>query len=124
MLAPDEERARRAEMVHAWQRHYNMEPRADSRLTELYAQGEAGAMSAHEVARELVATDYVYRATLYGEVIEEFMRRVAHRLRAAHPGLSWAATWTIVRAYAPVALRLMCVRSAGVAIPARMPDAA
>lgn len=116
--------AERRAQVHAWQRHYNMEPRDDSRLTELYAAGETGAMTAHEVARELVATDYVYRATLYGEVIEAFMRRVAERLRAAHPGLSWAGTWTVVRAYAPIALRLMCVRSAGVAIPARMPDAA
>ena len=27
------------EAVHAWQRHYGMEPRSDSKLTQLYASG-------------------------------------------------------------------------------------
>ena len=112
-----DERAHRIAELHAWQRHYNMEPRADSKLTELFADGHLGAMRVDEVARELVATDFLYKHTLYGDVIEDFMRRVAERLRAEHPGLSWARTWEVVRIYAPIALKLMCVSSAGVRIP-------
>lgn len=113
-------RAQRIAEVHAWQRHYNMEPRDDSKLTQLYADGVA-CMGPDEVARELMATDFVYKQTLYGELIEDFMRGVAHRLREFYPGLSWSATWTITRAYAPTALKLMCVSSTGTRIPDRMP---
>lgn len=106
----------RADEVRAWQLRYGMTPRQDSKLTDLYARGELP-LAADEVARELVATDYVFQNTLYGDVIEDFMREVAQRLRACHPGLSWNATWKIVRAYAPNALKLMCVSSAGIRIP-------
>lgn len=114
-----EERARRVEAVHAWQRYYNMEPRTDSKLTEMFADGQVY-MTAAEVARELMATDYIYKHTLYGEVIEVFLRGVADELRARHPGLSWTATWDIVRFYGPVALKLMLLSAAGT----RIPDAA
>ena len=103
--------------VHTWQRHYGMEPRNDSRLTQQYAVGALGATTASEVARELVATDYIYKATLYGEVIEGFMRHVANDLRAKYPDLSWGACWEIVRFYGPIALKLICVESAGICIP-------
>lgn len=105
--------------VHAWQRYYNMEPRNDSRLTKLYANGEIS-MSAAEVARELLATDFIYSNTLYGEVIEEFMRAVAKRIRAEYR-LSWSSTWKIVSFYGPIALKLMCLGSAGVRVPECMP---
>ena len=110
----------RVAMVHAWQRHLGMEPRADSKLTQLFAQG-AVPLHPAEVARELLATDYIYKRTLYGEVIEDFLRGVAHALRAKYPTLSWPATWTIVRFYGPIALKLMCVSATGERIPDRMP---
>lgn len=109
----------RVALVHAWQRHYNMVPRADSRLTDLFARGLVR-MNADEVARELIATDFVFQHTLYGEVIEEFLRRVADTLRERHR-LSWTATWDIARFYGPIALKLMCVSSSGVTIPDRLP---
>ena len=116
-----DEAERRRREVHGWQRHYNMVPRHDSHLTELYVRGECD-WSAEVVARELVATDFVYRASLYGETIEEFMRGVALRLKKAH-NLTWSQTWPIVRFYAPMALKLICVDACGIAIPHRMPDA-
>lgn len=116
----DDERARRVEMVHAWQRHYHMEPRADSQLTRLFADGELG-MTADQVARELVCTDFLYKRTLYGDLLEDFMRAVARRLRD-ETQLSWTATWQIVRFYAPPALKLMCLSSSGLYLPEHLPD--
>lgn len=110
--------------VQAWQRHYNMEPRGDSKLTSLYADGQLGDVAADVVARELLCTDYLYKHTLYGELQEEFLRGVAAELRRRHKGLSWSATWEIVRYYGPIALKLMCVSSAGERIPDRMPGGA
>lgn len=105
--------------VHEWQRFYNMEPRTDSRLTERYARGEFEADPA-AVARELMATDFVYRTTLYGEIIEEYMRAVADRLRDAY-GLSWTATWQVVQFYAPIALKLLMLLHTGQSIPPALP---
>ena len=105
--------------VHRLQTMLNMQPRSDSVLTERYARGETH-LSAEEVARELMATDFLYTHTLYGELLEEFMREVAERVRAIHHPLSWTATWNIVRAYAPDALKLMLVSSSGVRIPERL----
>ena len=104
--------------VHFHQRLLNMEPRDDSTLTEMYARGELF-MTSQEVARELMATDFIYKNTLYGEIIEEFMREVATNLREMH-NLSWGATWTIVRAYAPTALKLMMLSASGMKIPERL----
>lgn len=116
-MEPSAADARREE-VHRWQQYYNMRPRDDSRLTELYATGQC-TWSAHEVARELVATHFVFTETFYGELIEEFMRRVASCLRETY-SLSWNATWDIVRAYAPIALKLLSVQSMGVRIPVKL----
>ena len=115
----DETAEARAEAVRAWQRYYGMEPRDDSRLTTMYALGEVdGAPDA--VARELVATDFIYQHTPYGELIEDFLRAVAARLRAEH-ALSWKATWQVVRFYGPIALRLMCLDRCGLRIPDHSP---
>lgn len=78
-------------------------------------------MTSQEVARELMATDFIYKNTLYGEVIEDFMREVAMNLREMH-NISWTATWTIVRAYAPMALKLMMLSSSSLTIPERLQD--
>ena len=63
-----------------------------------------------------MATHYIFSTTLYGEVLPEFMRLVAARLREQY-GLNWTATWTIVRAYAPTALKLMMLSGVGARIP-------
>ena len=82
-----DERESRIALVHAWQRHYGMEPRDDSKLTELFADGALGmGAQADVVARELVVTDHIYKTTLYGEVIEEFLRRVADRSAGGRRG--------------------------------------
>ena len=113
-------REARLDVLHQWQRYYNMKPRSDSRLTELYASGMVR-LPPDEVARELLAVDFIYRATLYGSLIEEFMRHVADRLRKKY-SLSWKATWDIVRFYGPTALKLMCLSSSYLHVPDRMPD--
>lgn len=111
----------RREEVWTAQRRLGMVPRSDSRLTELFAQGELPPfMTADVVARELMCTDFVYKETLYGELIEEYMRCVAKHLRDTYQ-LSWSATWNVTRFYAPIALKLMCVSSSGIRIPERMP---
>lgn len=109
----------RLHVLQAWQRHYGMEPREDSKLTRLYCGGEIDAPP-DQIARELMATDFIYKHTLYGELIEEFMRRVAAKLREQH-GLSWKGTWEITRFYAPVALKLICLIQSCQCIPERMP---
>ena len=65
------------------------------------------------------AVDFVYKHTLYGEVIEEFMRRVAARVRALH-GTSWTATGgePLLRAHRPPPARL---GRAGLAVPQARP---
>lgn len=103
--------------VYDEQLRLNMIPRDDSRLTELYVNGNLPEyMTAKVVARELMCTDFIYKNTLYGEVIEEYMRIIANLLREAY-NLSWQATWNITRFYAPIALKLMCVRSSCIRVP-------
>ena len=117
-----DEREMSREDVRRAQRRLNMTPREDSRLTELYVQGALPSyMTADVVARELMCTDYIYKHSLYGELIEEYMRLVADKLRSTY-NLSWNATWDVTRFYAPMALKLMCVSSSGIHIPDAMPD--
>ena len=107
--------------VRAAQRCLNMPPRTDSRLTELYARGELPEhMTAEVVARELMCTDFIYRQTLYGELIEDYMRHVARLLHERYH-ISWSSTWEVTRLYAPIALKLMCVSASGLRIPATLP---
>jgi hypothetical protein len=109
----------RKNAVVSWQRHYGMHPRSDSTLTVRYARGEFGDLHPSLVARELVATEYIYKTTLYGEVLEEFMRRVAERLRTLYH-LSWTATWKIVQFYGPIACKLINLLMTGGRIPDRL----
>ena len=110
--------ARRVEL-HAWQRFYNMEPRSDSLLTERYLEG-ALEWSAAEVARELASTHFLHTYTCYGAVIEDFMRGMANRVRSRH-GLSWTATWRLVRFYGPFALKILALLRASTRIPRALP---
>ena len=111
----------RKDSVQQWQIYYGMTPRSDSVLTHRFANNELDPyITADQVARELLATDFIYKNTLYGDVIEDFLRGVAQELRRLHPGLEWKDTWDIVRFYGTVALKLMCVTSAGLRIPPHM----
>ena len=107
--------------VQEWQKFYGMSPRNDSALTVKFENGELPFHNPRSVARELVATHFIFQETLYGEVIEGYMRAVAERLRSAYR-LSWSATWEIVRFYAPIALKLMMVCSANLRIPKFLRD--
>lgn len=115
MDATDDVVESRRDEVRAWQRAYHMEPRDDSRLTELYAHGTC-TWPADVVARELVVTDFIFQNTPYGELLEDFMRALAARVRADFH-LSWGATWEVARFYGPIALRLMCLDATGVRLP-------
>ena len=108
--------------VKAWQVHYNMTPRNDSKLTSFYANGGLpDDVPPDAIARELMCTDFLYKHTLYGNFIEEYMRAITYRLRSLYPSLSWTAAWNITQFYGPIALKLQCVDSARVRIPDRMP---
>lgn len=117
--SPEDVEASRLEELHEWQRFYNMQPRSDSLLTRLHVKGDLG-WPVDVVARELMATHYLYEATLYAEYIEEYMRGMASRLRARYPGLSWSSTWSIVRFYGPLTLRLYMILQCQVIIPPRL----
>lgn len=111
-------REQRLNALHAWQRFYNMDPRSDSRLTHMFVNGEID-WPVDVVARELMATHYIFHTTLYGELIERFLREVANRLRRRYR-ISWAATWEIVRFYGPIALKLICLMQTHGRIPQRL----
>lgn len=117
MSTPEGERLA---LLHEWQRYYNMSPRPDSRLTQMFVEGLCP-LPVDEVARELMCTDFIFKQTLYGETIEEFMKIVAARLKKRYR-ITWTATWTIVRFYAPIALKLICLSSSLQRIPDRMPE--
>ena len=112
----DAEAQARLATLHEWQRHYNMSPRDDSALTRRFVRGEID-WPVDMVARELMATDFIYKATLYGEYIERYMRAMAHRLREEHPRLTWTQTWDIVQFYGPLSLKLLMLLQCEVQIP-------
>ena len=111
--------AERLSELHQWQAFYNMIPREDSQLTKRFVNGEIS-WPVDVVARELMATDYIYRATLYGEMLEGYMRKLADRLRSHHPELTWSQTWTIVRFYGPISLKLLMLLTCNASIPQRL----
>ena len=90
------------------QKKYGMEPRTDSILTKKYASGETD-MTAQEVAKELVCVDYIYKNTLYGEFIEDYMREIAGKLKNKYR-ITWTQAWDITRFYGPTSLKLMCMK--------------
>ena len=114
MSSPEERRS----LLHSWQRYYGMEPRNDSRLTRMYVNGEI-IDTPDAVARELMATDFIYKTTLYGEVIEQFLRGLAERLRNEYR-LTWTETWEIVQFYGPIGLKLLMAMRCQAVIPEQM----
>jgi hypothetical protein len=118
MNVTEEARVERIRCVHEIQRQMNMEPRHDSRLTHQYANAEID-WDATQVAKELVAVDFIYKNTLYGEFIEEYMRSLANLIRAEYR-IPWGDTWEIVRFYAPTALKLQCLLQTGQRVPQKL----
>lgn len=112
----------RVQEVQSWQTRYHMTPRRDSRLTEKYARGELDACwTADVVARELCCTDFIFKQTLYGEMIEVFLRQVAARVHRDYR-ISWTQTWNIVQFYGPIALKILCLERCGIAMPQLTPS--
>lgn len=105
----------KAKEVCDLQKKYGMEPRTDSHLTKLYANGQTD-WGAETVAKELVCVDYIFQNTLYGETIEAYMRELAGHVKRVYR-LSWPATWEIVRFYGPISLKLMSLNSSSTRIP-------
>ena len=108
--------SQRLSCLHNWQRYYGMEPRNDSRLTRLYAEGRIND-SPDAVARELVYTDYIFKTTLYGEFSADFFKGVANRLKVGYPSLTWTDIWEIATFYSPIALKLLMVLRCGIEMP-------
>lgn len=109
----------RLQVIHAWQRYYNMEPRDDSALTRKFVSFE---IDCHPsvVARELVATDFLYKHTLYGDFIQDFFRRTAYLLKEEYD-ISWDSAYKLVREYGTIALKILMVVHCDVTIPERLP---
>lgn len=101
--------------IHELQKKVGMNPREDSRLTRQYAEGCADPefASVQDVVHELYIVDGIFRTTLYGEVIEDVMRRVADQLRERYR-VTWTVAWDIVRFYVPTMLKLHMLRRSGV----------
>lgn len=116
----DDIKSQRLNDLHFWQKQYNMQPRDDSYLTGLFVNGHID-WPTDMVARELMCTDYIYKYTLYGEIIEEFMRCVAIHIKNEY-NLSWTSTWNIVKFYGPIALKCICLSQTNNVIPNCLPE--
>ena len=97
------------------QKKYGMEPRSDSYLTKMYAEGKTDE-SAINIVKELIAVDYIYKNTLYGEFIEDYMRELAGIIKHNY-NITWTDTWEIVRFYGPDSLKLLSLECTGEKIP-------
>lgn len=105
----------RVEMVHVAQRRLGMEPRDDSRLTYRYATNQLdGDDVPSAIANELYVVDQLYKATPYGQLLEDVLRELADFVRRKYK-LGWSETWEIVRFYGPTMLKLHCAKR----VPAR-----
>ena len=102
--------------VKEYQLKYGMQPRNDSRLTTLYKSGMLTLLSPDQVARELVATDYIFSNTAYRTDLEQFLRNVAQMLHSSYR-LSWKHVWETVRFYGPIAFKIICLRNAQLRLP-------
>jgi len=97
------------------QKSYGMTPRDDSILTQKYANKQIEGPP-EDIAKELFCVDYIYCNTIYGEIIEEYMRCLASLIKQKYK-LSWNDTWEIVKFYGPDSLKLICVTNSNIRIP-------
>lgn len=105
------------EVVHhikTIQLHWGMVPREDSTLARNFALGLAGPAykTPFDVAHELVFVNRIYMFTIYGELIEDVMRKVAAQIKKRYR-LPWTGTWQIVRFYVPEMLKMHLLRRSG-----------
>ena len=108
----------RLALLQAKQRELGMVPRQDSLLTKKWLNGEVNE-SADEIAKELMCTHFLYKNTLYSEMLEEYMRRMAAEVKKRYL-LSWSAVWGIVRFYGPMSLKLFMAERCQVHMPERL----
>ena len=94
-----------------------MEPRHDSVLSMLYAQGNVPdeLKNVKVVAKELKIVDHIYKHTNYSNIIEDVMREIAHHIHFKYR-IEWDTTWDIVRFYVPDMLKLYSVKKYGIKI--------
>ena len=80
-------------------------------LSKRFIEGDTD-LSLEEVTQELLATDFIFQNTLYGELSEDFFRAFAgHLVKKQH--LSWTSAWEVTRFYAPTVLKLLCLDCCG-----------
>ena len=113
----------RRQQIHNLQKYYGMIPRDDSKLTRLFINSQTDE-TADAIAKELVATHFLYSNTLYGEMIETYMKQAAKRLRQMYPELSWKDTWKIMQFFGPISLKLLMISRCLVQIPERLTEIA
>ena len=68
------------------------------------------------IAKELIAVDYIFKNTNYGNIVEDVMREVAGHFRAKYK-LNWNETWEITKFYVPDMLKLYCLKTHNLTIP-------
>ena len=112
-LNPEERERMRA--LAAALANRGMELRLDSRLSYMYVRGDC-TDPLDNVADELIAVDFLHKATSYGVVKEDAFRKLGRRLHDEY-NLSWDATWEIVRFYAPCMLKLYALQQSDRRIP-------
>jgi hypothetical protein len=115
----DEDRRRIAPVlarIRVLQMRNGMMPRNDSRLTWRFCTGELSDLTEADIAKELVAVDFVHTQTAYGDMLPAVMRHVAADVAATY-GLDWTRTWGIVREYVPDMMKLFCLERSGKQIP-------
>lgn len=92
--------------------------RDDSRLAFNYltATGDGKDMELDQVACELAQAQFLYACTDFKAMWED-ARKVADRVRAENPLVSWKRTWQLVREHMDPCIKLEAVRRVGRVAP-------
>lgn len=106
----------RTRLVELYGEAYHV--RDDSRLAFNYltATGDGKDMKLDQVACELAQAQFLYACTDYKHMWDD-ARKVADRVRAQHPLVTWKRTWQLVREHMDPCIKLEAVRRAGRAVP-------
>ena len=104
----------RIDLVNSEQLRLGMIPRNDSLLTYNFAIGNVPPYfeNPETVAREIYVVSRIYDDTMYGQLIESVMRKIANHVHYKYK-LEWGDTWEIVRFYVPSMLKFYCVKKRG-----------
>lgn len=108
-------RAERRLQIERVFRERDIPIREDSVLIRRFVDGTCDVTyaTADDVANTMHAVDYVYKRTVYGEVVQDTLRHLADGLHAEYPLVSWTQLWETVREHAPLALKLQCLAVSG-----------